>query len=135
MNKKLIILLALPIAVLLCISIYWAIYASFGQKVKIAIRGYDPRDLLSGHYISYTIDWNKTDCSQFTDNLCPQTEFCHNGDCKFYIPEANAEQLEQLLNTSAHDFHIVYRYKINQPPIAIQLLINEQPWQTFLSEN
>lgn len=135
MNKKLIILLTLPIAVLLFISIYWAIYASFGQEVKVAIRGYDPRDILSGHYISYTINWDDTDCTQFTDNLCPQTEFCHNENCKFYIPEASAEQLERLLNTSAQNFHIIYRYKLNQPPVALQLLINGQPWQTFLSEN
>lgn len=135
MNKKLIILLATPIAILLCISICLAIYAALGHEVKVAIRGYDPRDLLSGHYISYTIDWDKTDCTQFPDNLCPKTKFCHNDNCKFYIPESDSEQLDHLLNTSGKDFHIVYRYKFNQTPIAIQLLINNQPWQTFLSEN
>lgn len=135
MNKKLIVLLTLPIIILLCVSIYWAIASSIGTDVKIVIRGYDPRDLLSGHYISYTIDWDKTDCSQFTDNICPKDEFCHGFDCKFYIPETDAEQLDRLLNLSNNTFHIVYKYNPHRQPSAKELLIDDKPWQEFMKNN
>ncbi|MEI3534709.1 MAG: hypothetical protein V8R11_06230 [Alphaproteobacteria bacterium] len=51
-------------AVLLAV---WAGYLlwqiSAGMPVKIKLRGYDPRDLLAGQYISYVLDWEATDCA------------------------------------------------------------------------
>lgn len=134
MNKKLIFLLILPIIILLSISIYWGIAAMIGKEVKVAIRGYDPRDLLSGHYISYTIDWNKTDCWQFADNFCPQDEFCQGGACKFYIPETDAEKLNDLLQYSDNDFSLIYKYKVGQMPMAKELLIDGKPWKEYIQE-
>ena len=58
-------------AVLLAV---WAGYLlwqiSAGMPVKIKLRGYDPRDLLAGQYISYVLDWEATDCAQFTQGIC-----------------------------------------------------------------
>lgn len=135
MNKKLVILLFSPIVLLLCISIYWMITSSIGKDVRIAVRGYDPRDLLSGHYIRYTIDWDNTDCSQFIDNYCPKDEFCNFENCKFYISENNAEQLDELLRYSDNDFSIIYQYKSAHVPIAKELLIDDKPWREFIEQN
>lgn len=63
-------------AVLLAV---WAGYLlwqiSAGMPVKIKLRGYDPRDLLAGQYISYVLDWEATDCAQFAQGICPKDEF------------------------------------------------------------
>lgn len=134
MNKKLIILLTLPIIILLGISAYWASVSSLGYEIKLPIRGYDPRDLLSGHYILYSIDWDKADCTQFTDGICHQSDFCQEGACKFYIPETDAKQLDRLLFVSNSDFAIIYRYEQNRLPLALKLLIDNQPWQEFIKQ-
>ena len=31
-----------------------------GQEIVLAIKGYDPRSMLSGHYIQYQVDWDLT---------------------------------------------------------------------------
>ena len=49
--------LALPLAIL---AVTWATayrMAQQGQDWLIPIRGYDPRDLLRGHYVQYQYDW------------------------------------------------------------------------------
>ena len=47
-----------------------------GVDIKLPVMGYDPRDLLSGHYIQYQIDWEKADCNQFEDSVCHKDNFC-----------------------------------------------------------
>ena len=72
MNKK---VLACAFIVPFCALIAWTMWLyvqqATGTEIKVAVTGYDPRDLLSGHYIQYTIDWNKTNCNQFPDGICP----------------------------------------------------------------
>ncbi len=124
-NKLLIAFLALPLICLIAWSSYLVFSVSNGKEVKVAITGYDPRDLLSGHYISYQINWDKTDCSQFTNNICPKDEFCLN-DCRYYIPEENATALDKLFrqNNNNSIFEVVYSYKSGRKPISIELLID-----------
>lgn len=55
MNKKLIALI-LPIFMIISIIIYEIIMKATGVPVIFVASGYDPRDLLRGHYIEYTID-------------------------------------------------------------------------------
>ncbi|MBM9501871.1 GDYXXLXY domain-containing protein [Leptospira sp. 201903071] len=47
------------------------LYLEFGKKsgkeLILPIRGYDPRDLLAGHYLRYNISYQ-------TDSLCPKTD-------------------------------------------------------------
>lgn len=133
-NKLLIIALALPLVCLIGWSTFLGYLQFYGQEVKVVISGYDPRDLLSGHYISYQIDWHKTDCSQFENKTCPETEFCI-GNCRYYIPEENAFDLDRLFRQNNDDnlvFEIIYAYKPNSEPIATQLLINGVNWQESL---
>ena len=141
-NKILAIALITP---LICLA-GWLIYLTFqratGKEVIVSIQGYDPRDLLSGHYIRYTIDWEKTNCAQFENGLCPEEEFCKNarwgGLCRFYVPERNAQELDGLFwlrNDSDLIFEVIYSYKKGSEPIAKQMLINGEDWRKSLKGN
>ena len=143
MNKKLLfVIFAIPFV---CLS-FWALFLTqqinTGKEVRVRIMGYDPRDLLSGHYIQYQIDWAQTDCSQFSYNRCPNDEFCNETlwgrkQCRFYVPEKHAEELDRLFrrrNQTDMIFEVVYSYKENFEPIAKQLLINGQSWQESLGK-
>jgi uncharacterized membrane-anchored protein len=66
-NRNLLIALIIPILCLFLLSIYKAIKVSIGKEIVIPITGYDPRDLLSGHYLIYRLDLNN-------ENLCKDTE-------------------------------------------------------------
>lgn len=135
------------VAPLICLALWTAFLAyqrNTGQEVIVAVQGYDPRDLLSGHYIQYQVDWDKTDCTQFADNVCPQKDFCKDArwgrQCRFYVPEKSAGELDALFNFVRFGqkdltFEVVYAYKPGQQAIAKQLLINGADWREYpLSE-
>lgn len=142
MDKKLLLfILVVPFIGLLSWTIWLYTQQMSGQEIKVAVSGYDPRDLLSGRYIEYTIDWNRTDCTQFADGICPKDEFCKEASlarvCRFYIPEEKAEQLTRLFwkrNTTDMVFEVVYSYHKGAKPLAKQLLINGRDWQESLDE-
>jgi len=145
MNKKLFLLAAFAVP-LVCLMAWTAMLytqRNNGVDIKVAVTGYDPRDLLSGHYIAYTIDWEKTDCSQFPDGVCHADAFCkemswqrwNSGrQCRFYIPEQYARSLDTLFrNRNSEDmvFEVIYSYNKGRKAIAKQLLINGKDWHDF----
>lgn len=65
MNKLTIFSVVLPIAVLggWLARLDWL--ESSGTKVRLAVSGFDPRDLLAGHYLTYTVNYGPAgDCPQ-----------------------------------------------------------------------
>ena len=143
MNKKILaFIFVIPFAALLTWTMWLYTQQATGKEVKVAVTGYDPRDLLSGHYIQYTIDWDRTDCGQFSDGICPKNEFCKEvrwgRQCRFYIPEKNARELDRLFwrrNTTDMIFEVVYSYHKGSEPLAKQLLINGKDWRESLEKN
>lgn len=138
-TKFLAVLFAIPFLCLLAWTLQLTWQRSHGQEVKVAVMGYDPRDLLSGHYIQYQIDWSRTNCHQFNDGKCPHEDFCKEArwgrQCRFYIPEEYAKQLDQLFrqrNDESMKFEVVYSYQPGQKAVAKQLLINGQDWRFAL---
>lgn len=136
--KKYILVFAFCLSFLILFS--WmssvALQARSAPEVKLVITGYDPRDLLSGHYIRYQIDWDKSDCTQFKQAQCPRQDF--RGSQRFYVSEAYAPQLDDLFRRSQFDpsitdvFEVVYAYPKNRAPIAKRLLINGQDWKEVI---
>ena len=142
MNKKIIIIVLITPFVLLML---WtgSLFATknSGVVIKLPIMGYDPRDLLSGHYIQYQIDWEKADCNQFEDGVCHKDNFCIDAkwgrQCRFYIPEEYANQLDKLFRQRNSDnlvFEVIYSYSKEKKAIAKQLLINNQDWKEFVNQ-
>ena len=137
MKKPLLaIALSLPLVCLIGWTLFLAVLRNQGTDVKVAVTGYDPRDLLSGHYIAYQIDWDQTDCTQFAGNVCPKEQFCREAlwgrQCRFYIPERYAKELDDLFrkrNTTDNVFEVVYSYRAGRKPMAKEMLINGRSWK------
>lgn len=125
-NKFLAAALALPLIFLLLWLIFLQVKAS-GPTVVVAMRGYDPRDLLSGHYLRLQPDWEKTDCTQFSDQICPREAFADH--YRYYLPETAAPILEKQQDEGQADFAIRFYYKVGEEPFIKELLLNGQPWQ------
>lgn len=143
MHKKIVAgLFVIPFIALLSWTIYLCIIQKTGTEVRVVITGYDPRDLLSGHYIQYTIDWDKTDCHQFSNKECPEDEFCSKArwgrQCRFYIPEKHAQKLDKLFalrNQKDIIFEVIYSYQKGFEPLAKKLLINGEDWYNSIEIN
>lgn len=128
-NKKLEIKIALALPLVFFVG--WIGLLSYAahmyQEVKLPIQGYDPRDVLSGHYIQYTINWDKASCDQFPQKVCPFKEFPLVG--RFYVPFVEAQQIEKLLE-EGHSAEIVFAYKTGKTPIAKKLFIDQKMWRS-----
>lgn len=102
-------------------------------KVRVAVQGYDPRDLLSGHYLNLQPNWQETDCSQFTDNVCPEAEF--QRVYRFYLDEDAAKFLDRRMFSNAQRFELEFSYSKNRQPLIREMYINDLSWKTWLEQN
>ena len=65
LNKKLAAALIIPVACLALLTVYKAIRIYSGKRVIVPIMGFDPRDLLSGHYLTYKLDLDTDACHDY----------------------------------------------------------------------
>lgn len=91
-NKKLLLIVMIPF-ILLCLLIARAEYhLSTGAQWDFAITGYDPRDLLRGHYLQFRViyDWQE-----------PQNECSGRTSCFYCLTDVN-EQAPKVQIVDAH---------------------------------
>lgn len=146
-KKYLLLILLVPVICLFLWSCFLEYDKNSGQKILVSIKGYDPRDLLSGHYIQYVIDWDKTDLNQFNNKPFTQQDFIRSLNKKslrFYVSEKYSKQLDNILaqNTTfnfvingfenKYNVEVIYSYKKGKHPIATYLLINGEKYQRFI---
>lgn len=133
---KYLMLVLMPAVLLLGAVGVLSYQINHGKEVTVRIRGYDPISLLSGHYIRYEIDWENTDCAQFSKNICPKEDFMralNNGywgkSGRFYVSEESAEALDRAVRDSQNSAEIIYSYQEGRSPYALRLLINGEVFQ------
>lgn len=132
-----------------------------GTVVTLPVSGYDPRDLLSGHYIIYEIDYgapidcelgnrdaylyldsydgaevspyppDETDNALFIKGHCQGRRFVANIE-RFYVPEDAAPRLDSILR--GRELAASIEVSINRSGRAQvkNFLLNGQPWQEAL---
>lgn len=159
MNSKiaLVVALMIPIVALTATALQKAQQRATGVEVTLPIEGFDPRDLLSGHYLTYQIDYGiHTGCptQETVVDLClepiraiyPQGErptHCHvflRGYCdsssaflvenlnRFYIPEQYATELDRRVRDKQGSLVLSVDNAGNA--IIKDLLIDGEPWKT-----
>lgn len=132
-NKKLLAALTFPI-VFLALWTGWLQYQrrAVVRRVTVSTDGYDPRDLLSGHYVNLRPDWQQTDCTQFDGNVCPEKDF--KRFYIYYLPEQDAPLLEKLMRKQNNrpKTDLVFIYSPGKEPVPENLLIDGEDWQTGL---
>ena len=140
-NKWLLFILSIPVICLFVWNCYLWYNKDSGTEIKVAITGYDPRDLLSGHYIRYRINWDKTDLTQFDNKLFTKQDFVdslNKKSLRFYVSEKYAKSLEKILlyetfNTKEEQqqfiVEVIYSYKKGKHPIAKKLLLNGEDYK------
>ena len=154
-----------------------------GQNWRIAVEGYDPRDLLRGHYLQFRYDWNWDEApgsscegdhcaicleaSNASDNRNPRASMmtlaeaeqqCESfvagayregtgfrigngpghGLRRYYIPEARAEELDELLRNaegSSHSFEVGLTLDGSGQAVMDQMYLDGIPLEEWLELN
>ena len=101
-------------------------------EITIRAEGYDPRNLISGHYLNLRLNWQETDCSQFSDNLCHPSRF--KSIYNYYLPEYAAQELDRIILKEKLAIDLVFAYPQNKQPHLKRLLINGQKWKKWLKK-
>jgi uncharacterized membrane-anchored protein len=158
--KFIIAALAFPILALLGLAINKATIREIGRIVTFKITGYDPRDLLSGHYLIYQIDYGvpglctNPDVQGQTFYLCPQEQrvsgdkpascsYFIKGSCqnrrfeagveRYYIPQEYAVRLDRLVQNKQGS--VTLSVASNGEAQVNLLLIEGLPWAEFIQKN
>ncbi len=158
-KKGLLIALVVPIICLVVLTGYKKYILSVGKEVILPITGYDPRDLLSGHFLIYTVNYgvkkickgnfsykNKRpgyiclDSKKFSYSWPYKCELVIAGKCRgtrfeagierFYIPQENAKELDKLVRNKKAS--ILLSVPINGKAQIKDLLINGTPWKDLI---
>lgn len=149
---------ALPAVVLAVMVVRAEVIRGTGRVYELPIRGYDPRDLLSGHYLRFTVVWNGPPggcrsgpqcCVCFvkgTPAVDPAVDWraCGTADAcdavvpapaarslrKYYVPEDEATALETALRNRSASLRVSIS---GSGEVIIQdLLLEGQPWRQVL---
>ncbi len=159
-QKRLLFAIVFPILILLGVTLQKHTLRQTGTKKTFRIAGYDPRDLLSGHYLIYSIDYEVPNVcvdgnwsSATPTHICFDTQLFINGpvsdsNCKvaiagtctgnrfvaglerFYVPQEKALALEKLVQN--RQASIVVSIGSSGQAQVIDLLIDGVPWQEAL---
>ena len=127
MNKIKVFILLLPFMAICSWALYYANFVKNAPEVVLPITGYDPLNLLSGHYIEFRIDWKRANCHQSDWNgSCPISEFAKT--TRFYVPENRAQELERIINNNRYKAEVVFAYEKGSDPVPKELLIDGKSW-------
>jgi uncharacterized membrane-anchored protein len=158
--KLIIAALAFPILALLGLAINKATTREMGRIVTFKITGYDPRDLLSGHYLIYQIDYGfpglctnpamqgqtifvcpqeqkvyrgkPASCSYFIKGSCQDRRF-EAGVERYYIPQEYSARLDRLVRNKQGS--VTLSVPSNGIAQVNELLIEGLPWAEFIQKN
>jgi uncharacterized membrane-anchored protein len=154
-KRALILALIFPILVLAGLSVYRGYVRSTGVEVILPISGYDPRDLLSGHYLIYRIEYGvegicsgltgqgttgyvcldpkmfsssqPLNCSTLIRGICNDGRF-EAGIEKYYVPEKQARQLEQQIQSKSASI-LLSITSTGQAQVK-DLMVNGRSWKS-----
>lgn len=150
-EKGIAIALIIPVFALAFLVGYKNFILSKGREVTLPITGYDPKSLLSGHYLSYQIDYGVKDlchnnakvgyicldtkmfshhwpenCPLIIKGTCKGSRF-HAGVERYYVPETKVKRLENLIRS--RQAHIVLSVLRNGKAQVKDLLIDGRSWK------
>lgn len=134
MHRKPLLLAALAVPVIfLAVWIgFIRYYINNAPEITIRAEGYDPRSLISGHYLSLRLNWQETDCTQFSDNLCHPGRFL--SIYRYYLPEKEALLLDGLRwRRDFPEMELVFAYPKDKQPHLKRLLIEGKNWDEWLA--
>ena len=144
MNRKVLLAVALPIVTVCLLIVRAELNVNSGSEWELSIEGYDPRDILRGHYLRFQVDYHLNEADegclgQATCCLCltdvgERIPSVRSEDCnlaiaqcdsiirseferslnRFYIPEDFARHAESLLIEAQQNANAYLKVSISE---------------------
>ncbi len=156
-QKTVVLFLFLPLFSLICLAVFKQSIRSGGREFTFPVSGYDPRDLLSGHYLVYRVDYqtsqNQCDahspayvcleptrilsmgenptCSAFIKGRCNERGSFEANIERFYVPELEAPQLDTAIRQGQGS--IIVSVSSNGQAVVKEFLLNGLPWKQSIA--
>ncbi len=152
-TRRLLVALLIPIAALAALAGWKGWIATTGHRVTLPIEGFDPRDLLSGHYLIYRIDYGveglcegklgtayvcldpkgyfpdkPAECRLPLRGSCDATRFTA-GIERFYLPEDKARALDRVVRDKRGS--VVLALDGHGGAQVVDLLIDGRSWKEW----
>ena len=125
--------LILPIVVYVCWVGKIEKQIHTAKTVMVTMQGYDPVDLLSGHYLLLRPNWSETDCKQFETEDCPTELFSYS--YRYYLPEFKAIDIDrELIRNSNLKVEMEFAVNGKAKPLVKNLYINGQKWKDWFNQ-
>ena len=134
-NKSSLLIMALsfPLIALLIWTIALHMQIKDDQSVIIAVEGYDPRDLLRGHYVNLSLYWDATDMTQFQNSNCRQADF--KKTYRYYLDEKDGPALDKLINRLRPSMSLELSCPDAGSPHIKHFYIEGQPFDNWLTQH
>jgi|CXWL01.1.fsa_nt_gi uncharacterized membrane-anchored protein len=151
--------LLLPLAGVLGMIVKSELTLARGRELRVPIRGFDPRDMLRGQYLTFQFDWDERGSCPNREDCCycvipqpgPRGVLAQKGECeeavdcmaridesqlaelrRFYIPEEVGLQLEELVRKKRA---VVVLAVTPEGRVALKdLEIDGRPWREALKK-
>ena len=118
---KLMIILLLPVLGVVALVGGKEYHVSTATTVQMPILGYDPRDLLYGHYLSFRIDSNDPAISKYESY-------------RYFVPEDTAPILDSILHDRQHKLSVDVHVSRGRIPDFGNLYIDGMEWHSYLAQ-
>lgn len=154
-RKQVLLILLIPFVAMLLLSFWKSYRFNVGNTIELKVEGFDPRDLLRGHYVTYQVRYgvdnlcyNKNasfraagficfdtkqfsyqrfrSCTNMLKGICQRGRFSA-GIEKFYIPQEHATALDKHLREKRGSIQI--SLTADGKAMVKELLIDGRAWQ------
>lgn len=159
---RLVAALLFPIVVLAANTWMYQQQRQAGESFKFPIEGFDPRDMLSGHYLFYKVNYGIADeygcptsdiaaslclgpekrvypaderpstCTVYLQGKCNANAIFTAGLDRFYIPQEYATRLERDIAQKKGEIEVSIDKRGNAA--ILDLLIEGKPWKEAVQE-
>lgn len=123
-NVRLVIALLLPLVALVLLIVRAELVLKQGKRWTVAITGYDPRDLVRGHYLLFRLKWKP---ASSLDEQCPST----SEDCYLCLERQGDDTSARPEPTMRR----VYSYQTKQCDSAFPAATEENLHKYFIPED
>ena len=123
---------------LICL-ISWVIFLQYQimqkESIRLYVSGYDPRDILSGHYLSLQIEQEKNGCSyEYERDKIICQGYAFKRVYQYYLEEEKGKTLERMLAKKDPTMELEFTLSPFVLPQIKSFYIDGQDWKEWYKE-
>ncbi len=96
----------LPVIVLGSLAIHYRFITSAGRDIILPVKGYDPRDLFAGHYLTFRVDYPVEDLCKSYDKSLRNEKMIIYESCICYDIDDNGRMMDASIIDQCNQYEL-----------------------------